>query len=177
MRMVAGRHADWPNWLSSLRTLVAVLRNHSRRAHWARVVRRPEENAKQMLAHLLVSFAKWRYETIAVVLEALLPLRRICEVYVQAEIFKNCQDRALLAAFARACKDQALWRWIKVRYETAYFPLEHWRRWGMVCGCPDRTQMRKDGMRHIECGRNSRRLGEAVRETNDVAKDFLQRAK
>ena len=67
-------------------------------------------NADKLLLHFRASFAKWRYETIALTLECLLVLRQICEEDIQLEWFQNVRDREQLNATVVACKDKPLWR-------------------------------------------------------------------
>jgi len=128
-------------------------------------------NADKTLLHFSVSFAKWRYETLAVVLEALLKLRQICEEDMAIEWFENPQDREEINKVVVACKDKPLWRLFGALHTYIFRPLERYRRWGMVCGCQEHIQDRKEG-KQISCPKDARRLREAWPKVQEMITHF-----
>ena len=74
-------------------------------------------------------------------------------------IFKNFKDRATLDDTKTVCLWSDFWVFIRVFFEFVLEPLEHGRRWGLVCACC--KHLRDLGKRNINCVRASRRLDEA----------------
>ena len=66
------------------------------------------------MMHFTASFAKWRYETVCDVFDALSPLRSFCEDVFNKNLLGAVQDGALLDRAAAACKDKSLCRFIDV---------------------------------------------------------------
>ena len=118
----------------------------------------------KLLNSFSASFAKWRYETLFVVVEALLPLRELCQKHLREELFQNIQDRAALQAAVDASRDARFWVWMATMFEHVLTPLETIRRWGMCCPHQRCLDMRRAGKTHIYCHRNSRRMKGAWHE-------------
>ena len=55
--------------------------------------------------------------------------------------------------------------------------LETLRRWGMICDCKEHVDLRKGGVRHIDCDKNSRRLKDAWGHVQDIAATFDEKAR
>lgn len=154
----------YPEYLDMMRLLCSFFHNDTYREYLGRAVSGRVPEAKKLLKSFSASFAKWRYETLFVVMGALLALRVICEGHLREALFQNVQDRAQLQGVVRACRDPGLWTWMAAVHEHLLTPLERLRRWGMVCyheGCHD---LRRDGQRHVSCPQNSRRLHQAWAE-------------
>ena len=97
------------------------------------------------------SFAKWRYETVAHVCSSLAAVRQISERVVALELFNNPQDRNVVEAGVKGCRDAKLQSWIAATDKHLWHHLEGIRRWGMTCSCPHHIQQRLEGAKHIEC--------------------------
>ena len=116
---------------------------------------------------LLKSFvgrlAKWRYETIWMVLDSLLKLRELCQQFLTSMepiMGSNFKDKQLLVDMETACKWDDLWCFMQAFFTLVIDPLEKSRRWGLVCKC--HQEDRHSGMHNkSKCWRASRRLDEA----------------
>ena len=75
-----------------------------------RKLRNVVPNADKLLDAFSANLAKWRYETVDVIMVALLKLRNICEQFYDRSWFPNAQDAAELDAFVYACGWKELWR-------------------------------------------------------------------
>jgi len=153
-------YALYPERLDGVRVLVAFFRNETWRTYLIRCLRGRVENIDVLLKTFDVSFLKWRYETLAAVTAALYPLE-VVRPFIREELFPHAQDRAQLLAVVNACKDDALWRWIRVEGTYVLGPLEIGRRWGLVCNHEECHKLRHDGQRHVHCVGNGRRLPQA----------------
>jgi len=165
MRFTAQSCPSWPDILTGLREQVEFWRNESWRKHVqnsARLRGVPDAGLKSFRA----SFAKWRYETIAAVTKELARVRVYAENVVEVELFQHAQDREKVTKAIGRCKDKKLQIFTEVTEKLLWGPLEAARRWGMTCECEQHVRDRKDGMHHISCPRNGRKLG--------VAWDFIQ---
>ena len=171
MKSVANSLANWEEVIAQLRDLVSFFRNQTWRKHCVKCIGDRRANADKTLLSFNASFAKWRYETITVVLECLLHLRQICEEDLCLEWFTNPQDRAFINRVVVACKDKPLWRLLSATHRFIFKPLEQHRRWGMVCGCPEHIQQRREH-RKVSCSKDGRRLGEAWPKVTDMITDF-----
>ena len=103
----------WPLLLDMIRSVCSFLKI----AEYRDVIRQQlEESGRRDLADLLkhfsVSIATWRYQTMVVVFAKLLKIRELCEVYFDPAWMGNVKDQSLLAKFDKACKCEALWRFI-----------------------------------------------------------------
>ena len=171
MREIAMLHPDWPEVLSKLRDLTRFFRVQAWRQHLQRALKHHHEvNAGRKLRFFSAGFAKWRYETLARVLEQLAPLRPICEHYIEGGMFPSFKDGELLQSVLRSCQDQELWRFIVFAHAWVFAPLEKLRRWGLVCEC--HAAERKAGVRNIGCKWASRRLRNAWTEVSKVIDTF-----
>jgi hypothetical protein len=79
-----------------------------------------------------------------VALHCLMRLRDICEQDILIEWFQNPQDRVEINKVVVACKDKPLWRQMAAMNKFTMAPLERYRRWGMVCGCPEHILAREE---------------------------------
>ena len=120
---------------------------------------------------------KWRYETIAVVLKALDPLRGICENELKPEWFANTQERQTMVDMFEACADHRFWKWVTASRREIWKPAEDDRRRSIVCTCTAHVQARLDGVKHISCYWNGRRLPEAFQYVTDLRDSRLARAR
>jgi len=107
-------------------------------------------------------------------IESLLVLRQICEEDIQLEWFQNAKDREVLNATVAACKNKPLWRLLAACNTHIFGPLECYRRWGMVCSCPEHIQQRKEHKK-VSCIRDGRRLDEAWPKVQEMAEAFKTR--
>ena len=73
MKSYVKRHPRWPQFETHLRNMCKFFRNETYRLHLARVL----PAAKAALERFKASLAKWRYETAAVVFEAIDKLREV----------------------------------------------------------------------------------------------------
>ena len=154
MKGVAQKMADWPLFLGFMRHLCKFFRNNTYRQHIARRLTDPP-NLKTLLKGFTGSFAKWRYETVPDVQSQLLRLRVLCEGFLRPELFANAQDQEEIRSVMEASKNAPFWRWVAVTFTEVFQRLEHLRRWGMVCDCPEHREERKKsgGKKFIKCAR------------------------
>ena len=160
MKGIAKRSPAWPARLDGMRSLCTFYKNDAWRGHVAKAAMQRGYSSKR-LVHFSVGFAKWRYETIHAVTEALADLRAVSEQVVQLEMFNNPQDRASVEEACKHCHDLKFQRWAAITSRHLWTPLEVMRRWGMVCDCEKHVQQRLEGKTHIHCPRNSRKLRSA----------------
>ena len=59
------------------------------------------------------------------------------------------------------CRDGVFWKFMVHSERELWSKAEKNRHWGMICTCEEHVQMRRDGVKHISCPWNSRRLEEA----------------
>ena len=149
----ASRFSKWPRFLGHMRALCKTFRNKTYRQH----IRRHAKDilpSPSSLKSFTAGFAKWRYETVPVVLTQLTELRRLCEL-LDPKLFKDAQDKEEMKRFFEACRDNAFWQWAEVSNREIFLPLEKSRRWGMVCECPEHVAERKrtGGKQFIACSR------------------------
>jgi hypothetical protein len=98
-----------------------------------RKLRNVVPNADKLLDAFSANLAKWRYETVDVIMVALLKLRNICEKFFDRSWFPNPQDAAELDAFVYACGWKELWRFLAIAHKFGIQKFEKSRRWGLVC--------------------------------------------
>jgi len=178
-KAVANKVVKWPKALESMRALVAFWRVETWRSHVTKMLKR-EGVATEIVAastSFRGTFAKWRYETIALSMSELLQLRIICQRHMRVEWFNNAQDREQLKAVFDACGDEWLWHFMEAGHRECIGKIEGCRRWGMVCEHETCQQKRREGAQHVPCFGNSRRLGGAWQFVQDQAKWFEERAK
>jgi hypothetical protein len=148
----------WPEINDHLRALVHFFRNKSYREHLEFVLRGKCNTT--CLKTFEASFAKWRYETLATVIEELLPYRDICENRIAKEMFPDVQDRKAMDKALTACKIPWLWRWIAGPGVQVVVRANGFRKWAMVCGHAECQQLRHEHSKPLNCIMNSRRLPE-----------------
>lgn len=176
----AGKYfKEYPQWLEWLRAMCRFFRIQHYRTHLVRVLRNVVQDDEELdlaptLKYFTASFAKWRYETLHHCLESLLALRILCQRYMRRELFGAVEDVELLQTVLRACASVEFWQWIACSFTVIYQPLEHLRRWGMVCSCHE--QERREQRCKIDCPRNGRRLRESHNKICVFAVGLQQRA-
>ena len=180
MRHTAEATTRWPRILQQMRDLVGFFRN----ATWRQYIQKaleahpPDDFDLHLLDHFRAQIAKWRYETIPATMQALLPLRVLCEKHIQAEWFANAQDKEFLKSVMDACKDAFLWHFMEASYREVFAPAERDRRFGMICNCEEHLrERREDHKKHIACWRNGRRLDEAFEYIRRRANERLARSR
>jgi hypothetical protein len=152
----------WPNILFHLRALCRFFRVGMWRDAIVKAICGRLSGAKKLLSKFKGNLVKWRYETLWMVFNALIPLRHICQGFLAAElptIFESFQDGELLQTVLAACRWNDLWVFLPFFFQQVLNPLEHARRWGLVCECHKELRALEPNKR-IECDRNSRRLGQ-----------------
>ena len=167
MKAMAGMCPCWPRVLSQMRTLVAFWRNQSYRAWVKRALRGTPEVDGTIFDHFRATFAKWRYETIALGMRVLLIYREVHEVHLQPWMFQQAQDKNFINEVMAASKDKNLWVFLASTDRHCMWDCELSRRWGLTCLCDDHVRRRHDGEKHIECFWNSRKLHVAEKFCTD----------
>ena len=170
MKTVAHSCKAWPQLELRLRAQVKFWKNASWREHVQKCLARtaPEVDTS-VLDHFSVDMAKWRYQTIAEVAWYLARLRHIAENHVREEWFQNTQERQIIHDFMEGCRDSGFWKFVTASEREIWSKAEKERRWGMICDCPEHLQARAQGVRHITCVLNSRRLAETAQEIDKFA--------
>ena len=136
MKYAMTKCRKWQMLLSALRELVQFLRNESYRKHAAQHLKTLVPSAAKILASFNASFAKWRYETLAQVMETLLAYSDICRMLPRIQdSFKRLHDPQSFKLVLEACGWPELWAFLNVWSECILKPLEEARRWGLVCSC------------------------------------------
>jgi len=176
IKTVLNRFHRWPSYLEKVRLLVGFFNNKTYCHHIKRVCASRGVVLGDIMDHFSVNIAKWRYETVFVVFEALLKLRVLCETHLKCEMFQNVQDRETVHGAITAGQDGELWRFILSSFVYNVGPVEHLRRWGLICNCEEHLKMRhEENVHHISCWRNSRRLCEVVQRTDDEIADIKEK--
>ncbi|CAK0911592.1 unnamed protein product [Prorocentrum cordatum] len=177
MKHVAGAYSDWPLVLDQMRALVFFWRNKTWRQHLKKICMSRGVNL-DLFDHFPASIAKWRCETIPVVMRELLGRRYICEHCVDLALFPDAQDRQQLQTVVAACRDKKLWQFMQCAYRYIFSHCERYRHWGMTCSCPDHVAQRQAAGHpiHIQCMWNSRKLKHAWPFLRDQ-KDTLLRTR
>ena len=177
MKSICKVAPSWPEVLCKIQALCAFLRNDTWREYLAKCVGNKVPNAKELLKHFTATTAKWRFETMIIVMCALRPLREICSKYLREELYKNTQERVLVQDACNASRDPWFWKFIEYGYEHCFSVLEHIRRWGLICACCNHLRASHGGsQKHIFCVRNSRRLDEAWVWVQDRCKELQAKA-
>jgi hypothetical protein len=164
MHFAAKCFSRWPAILKNVRSLCRFFRNETNRKHIIDTLRDEFPEVVQLLKSFNVKIAKWRYETLYKVFGKLASLRILCERYlIHVDVmFKSSQETELISEVRVACRWGDLWVFMVVFSFRVLDPLEHARRWGLVCVCC--SQARRDGgPKQSKCQRSSRRLKEARR--------------
>jgi hypothetical protein len=84
-------------------------------------------------------------------------------------MFNNMQDRELMKGVLVACEDKFFWLWMNSVGARVIHRIEGIRHWSLVCNCPQHMREREEArelgkqVKHNECMRNSRRLGDVVK--------------
>ena len=148
----------WPKLLQMMRSLLSFFRNGSWRKHLARYI--GTDTARKKLKSFTASLAKWRYETLFDVLDALLNVGNIAQNYLVRidVVFPNFKDRSLLADVREAAAASDLWYFMRLFLDVVVGPLERSRRWGLACPCHEQDRLEK---KSYTCNRNGRRLHQA----------------
>jgi len=172
MKRVAKSYLWWPEVLEHCRHLCRFFRNASWREWLVRAFAGELPNLVYDLASFTATYAKWRFETIINSFEQLLPLRSLCETRLREELFANAQEKKFIADFLTACRDKRTWVFIALATPWIFRPLEHCRRWGLVCSCVRCKELRAGGMKHVECVFNGRRVDVAWAWVKDRCAEF-----
>ena len=151
MKSLASRFKDWPQNLSSMRSICKVFRNLTYRDHIRNKLELPPEEKKK-LKSFTAGFAKWRYETVPDVLTQICNYSEICK-RLHPALFPKVQDQEEMGAFFNAISRIGFWRWARTSNTMLFTPLERLRRWGMVCDC--HREERKARKTFINCPRNN----------------------
>ena len=145
--------------------------NESYRKHIKKLLRHSGLDLS-CLDHFTASFATWRYETVCDVFMQLLQIRAIAEHHLREEMFQHVQDRESVQAAILGCKNKQLWRFVSCAQCKVAEPTEKLRRWGMICTCEEHVKMRvEQGVKHIHCWMNSRRLREVYQHAQDKVRE------
>jgi hypothetical protein len=154
--------ATWPALLQAIRNLCAFFRNESWRREVIRLLKDEVPNISVLLKSFRGKIAKWRYETLHVVFTSLLKLRSICETHlvrITTLVGDEFADKPFLVNVQAACQWKELWSFMFVFLAKVLNPLEHARRWGLLCPCC--KELRDNVAKKVRCIRSSRRLHEA----------------
>jgi len=160
MKRVAKSCVFWPEALDHIRCLIRFFRNETYSDWVLKVLGHKIDNLKKKMA-ITVQTAKWRFETVAEALRQLGETRQLCEHELDEAMFENAQDKVHIRDVFLACKDKRFWLFVVHVSVWVMGPLEHIRRWALICGCGECNRKRKEGAKHISCPRNGRRLREA----------------
>ena len=106
---------SWPAKLDALRSVIDFLKIQDYRNAFQDFLleERQSEHAK-LLTSFHGSFARWRYNTVADALAAVVKVRPVCERYACKSIWGEVQDASRLASFLRVCADAHFWRRVAV---------------------------------------------------------------
>lgn len=175
MKNTAFEFKEWPTYLRHMRSLCGFFRNDTYRRHIVRMLaaRHPHMQLTTKLASFSAKIAKWRFETVPAVQTELLDLRALCEGPLDIVMFNNAQDRESIVAVFTACKCPGFWRWMRASYDLIFGPIEHMRRWGLLCPCCEQERHENPGKK-IPCPRHreSRRLHQAWRRAGELSKEL-----
>ena len=176
MKYIAKVCPSWSHVEDQLRTLVAFWRNKTYRRWVMDALAGVPAVDPKLFKSFRATIAKWRFATIPECMEALLLLRSVCEHHLREEMFANAQDRVMIQSVMAACKDKLLWIFMKASLTHVFRHCERGRRWGTTCLCPDHVRMREvDGVKHIECFHNSRKLKPAWSFLTDFKQEVFDR--
>ena len=170
VKRVVQTHPRWPEMLEQLRTMCRFFRNHTWREWLIRSLQHRMPNVGKLLKSWTATLAKWRYETLFVVMSALRPVRNLCEHNIHAELFANAQDKELVQQVLQCCRDKRLWAFVEVVSKIIVEPMEGARRWGLVCFCCE--DKRRAGQKHVRCPRDSRKLRQAWQFVQSQKSEF-----
>ena len=164
MRDVVKTWPKWPQYLTFLRAFISFLKNVSYRRHFKRwILNLHGVDTEHLLDHWSANLAKWRFETTHKVLHDFQPVRSLFEFYFTQHAFNHAQDVETIKTMVQALEDPMFLPWCSATLKFILTPIEHLRRWGLVCGCPDHVKDRHDHpSRQIKCVNNSRRMDEAA---------------
>ena len=167
MKYACHQTPEYPKYLEWLRVLCRFFRNSSWREHLLRIFK---GNAFiTPLEHVWsITFAKWRYETLASSMRSLLEVREFLEHHMDANLFKNTQEPRIIQSTMEACHCPAFWRWMQAMFTYVLWPLEKLRRWGLKCDCCDELRAEKPKTWKPNCARAGRRLKKAGTTSDDV---------
>jgi len=178
MKTVAHSTPRWPELEQRMRDQVKFWKNTSWRNHVQKCVKRtaPEVDTTA-LDHFSVDMAKWRYQTIAEVTKCLDRVRAVAEHHVVEEWFSNTQERQIIHDFIQGCRDPFFWKFVSCGERHVWSTAERERHWGMICSCKRHLEMRAEGVKHISCVHNSRRLETAGDQVKIIADNARQSAR
>ena len=175
MKELAAACPKWPTVLEQMRTLVTFWRNRTWRKWVRRALTGVDGIEPGLFKHFTATIAKWRYGTIPHAMEQLLRLRIVCERHLQLEMFANAKDKKFIQKVMEACRDHGLWVFMQTCYTWVMKRCEEARHWGMTCSCADHVKQRRDdGIKHIHCFWNSRKLAEAWTFLEVMIKDVKE---
>ena len=165
----------WPEILAALRALTRFFRDGSWRDDVVRKLAHRVPNVKALLRTYKGKFIKWRYHTIFDNIDALVPLRSLCEDHLVHlnQMMPTFQDGALLQSVVDACQWKRLWRLLPVFLARVLSHIEFARRWGLVCKCCREFRLENPGKK-VKCDRLSRRLGEVRTKVQSVVDTVQQ---
>ena len=109
-------------------------------------------------------------------LRQLEPLRELCEKEMREDLFTNAQEKEFVNDVLKSCRDAKVWCFIVFVGHWIMQPLEHVRRWGLVCPCKECNDRRHAGEKNVKCPKalNGRRLHQAWEFIQDQIKSFRQ---
>jgi len=175
MKKLAKSCVAWPEHLSGIRSLLQFLRIHTYREFIAHALTGRLDGIVQLMDQQFPTMAKWRYETIVVVEGSLLKVRRRCQEFLDEAMFANVKDRMLLHSAMAAAKNRGLWIFIAVTHAWIMWPIEQIRHWGMVRPCCH--DKRAQGIKHVRCPNNSRRIHQVPEFTEKKKAEFKEWSK
>ena len=142
----------YPAMLAKLRSLCKFFRMEAYRRHLQKQFANNPAVRVAKLQHFTATLAKWRFETMYVVMKQLLALSDFCQHHFKASIMGKVKDASLLNEVSAACADTGLWQWMTIVFRLLVAPLERIRRWGLTCPCHD------PNLPAVACDRKSRKL-------------------
>ena len=175
MKTLANVCPRWKHVLDQMRELVKFWRDRTWR-RWVQTALVGTPVDPRLFRSFTATIAKWRYGTIPNAQQQLLALREVHERYLQPEMFTNAQDKAQIKAVFEAAKDKDLWVFMQASYTHIFDRCELARHWGMTCTCAEHVRQRQvDGVKHIECFQNSRKLKEAWPFLSDLKQETFEK--
>ena len=167
MKRVVFTCMRWPEIVADLLATCRFFRQDSvrkaiRRAH----PNHPTIDIEKMFISFRASLAKWRFETLYVVLYDVNRIRPWCtSTAMRPQLFGSCKDKELMKDVMSACGKAWLWPWVAAALKHVISELEGQRRWGLICDCC--MDLRAAGQRHIQCpeaGRSCHKTGHAYKQ-------------
>ena len=116
---------NWLVLLPGMRNLTKFFRNESWRLHIVTTLESEFPGVRKLLESFSASMTKWRYETVFVVIEALLKLRYLCQTFLinASKMFNDFKGAVLLSDFVTCCKWDHLWEFMDAFLNSLHAPL------------------------------------------------------